>query len=143
MQRSYVRRISASAADRVILDCLAPAFSSTAACRAGSLTLSAKPTAGDGAGCERREPGQDDTDAAGVLDLDARPEMDTSPGRPMVRTRQAAMPGYATAELAAAAQTAKGPGGSGCPGVHLCSGITLSDEGAEGERAHSRRSVRQ
>lgn len=68
-----------------------------------SLILMAKPTSGGGAGCERREPGQDDTDAAGVLNLDAWPETDTSPGRPGVRTRQAAVPANVTAELTAAA----------------------------------------
>jgi hypothetical protein len=104
-----------SAADRVILDYQPPASSPVAARRAGSVILTAQPAAGGGAGWRRREPGQDDTDATGVLDPDARPEMDTSPGQPTARTRQAAMPGNATAELTAAAQTARGAGGSGCP----------------------------
>lgn len=47
------------------------------------------------------------------------------------------MPGNAT-ELTAATQTAKDAGGYGCPYVPY-PGITLSDEGAEGERARSRR----
>jgi len=64
--------------------------------------------------------------------------MDTSPGQRTARTRQVAMPGNAAAELTAAAQTAKGAGGSGCPRASTSPGITLSDEGAEGERAHSR-----
>jgi hypothetical protein len=108
-------RTRASAADRVILDYQSPASSPVAARRAGSVILTAQPAAGGGAGWGRREPGQNDTDAAGVLDPDARPEMDTSPGQRTARTRQAAMPGNAAAELTAAAQTAKGAGGSGCP----------------------------
>ena len=44
----------------------------------GFLLLTAKPIACRGAECERREPGQDDPDAAGVLDLGTGPGRDTS-----------------------------------------------------------------
>ena len=53
---------------------------SAGACRTGSVILTAKLIAGHDAEGERRNPGQDDPDAAGVLDLDPGPEMGTSPG---------------------------------------------------------------
>jgi hypothetical protein len=86
-------RTRASAADRVILDYQSPASSPVAARRAGSVILTAQPAAGGGAGWGRREPGQNDTDAAGVLDPDARPEMDTSPGQRTARTGRRPCPG--------------------------------------------------
>jgi hypothetical protein len=110
----------------VILDYQRPASSPVAPRRAWSLILTAKPAAGGGAGWGRREPGQDDTDAAGVLDPDPGPEMDTRPGQSTARTRQAAMPGNAAAEPAAAIQTA-GRRGCCCPErPYPCFGITLS-----------------
>jgi hypothetical protein len=55
-------------------------------------------------------PGRDDPGAAGVLDLDAGPEMGISL-RVIQRagSRQAAMPGYAAAGPAAAVQAARAP----------------------------------
>ncbi len=46
----------------------------------GAGILTAKPIAGHDAGGEWRDPGQDDPDAAGVLDLGPGPEMGTRPG---------------------------------------------------------------
>jgi hypothetical protein len=111
-----------------------------AACRTGSLILTAKPIAGRGAEYERREPGQDDPDATGssiwALGQGWTPVLVIRWSEPGRRP----YPGNATAELNAAAQTAKDAGGYCCPYVPH-PGITLSNEGAEGERAHSRRSV--
>ena len=73
------------AADRGILDWQAPASSSTAACRTGFVILTAKPIADHCAEGERRNPGQDDLDAADVLDLDSWPGTDTSLGHLTVR----------------------------------------------------------
>jgi len=69
-----------SAADRVFRIVMALAPPSAGARRTGSVILTAKLIAGHDAVGERREPGQDDPDAAGLLDLDPRPEMGTSPG---------------------------------------------------------------
>jgi hypothetical protein len=59
-------------------------------------------------------PGQDDPDAAGALDLGPGPGMDTSLGHPTVRKPADGHARDAKAELTAAAQTAKGAGGYGC-----------------------------
>src|SRR5919204_5201829 len=75
-----VARLRSNAADRGILDSQAPASSSTAACRMGSVILTAKPIADRGAKGGRRNPGQDDLDAADILDLDSWPGTDTSMG---------------------------------------------------------------
>ena len=74
------RTTSGSAADRVFGIAMALAPPSAGACRTGSVILTAEPIAGHDAEGERREPGQDDPAAAGVLDLDPGPEMGTSPG---------------------------------------------------------------
>jgi hypothetical protein len=80
-----------------------PASSSTAACRTGSVILTAKSIADRGAEGERRNPGQDDLDAADVLDLDSWPGTDTSLGHLTVRNpARAAMPGNAAAKLTSA-----------------------------------------
>jgi hypothetical protein len=88
-------------------------------------------------------PGPDDLDVAGVLDLDPGPEMGTSPGlssgpgsgrRPRPECRGGA--------------SRRGPGrpragGCGCPGPpSSCSDVTLSDEVGQGERTRTRRSAR-
>jgi hypothetical protein len=93
---------------------------------------------------EWRGPGQDDPDAAAVLDLDPGPEDGHQP-RVIQRAgpRQADMPGYAAAESAATAQAARAPWDAAARSVRLpYSGITLSDEGGPGERTRTRRSVR-
>jgi hypothetical protein len=51
----------------------------------GSVILTAKPIADRGAKGERRNPGQDDLDAADILDLDSWPGTDTSLGHLTVR----------------------------------------------------------
>jgi hypothetical protein len=51
----------------------------------GAVILTAKPIADHGAEGERRNPGQDDPDAADVLDLDSWPGTDTSLGHLTVR----------------------------------------------------------
>jgi len=88
-------------------------------------------------------PGQDDPDAAGVLDLDSGPEMGTSPGssngpepgrRPCPGTPWRSRP-----------PRPRPPGRrrTRLPGASiLYLGITLSGERGEGERAHCRRYVR-
>lgn len=59
-----------------------------------------------------------------------------------VRTRQAAQPGNAGAEPAAAARAAKAKGGCGGPVLPPpYSGTTLSEEGGQGERTRTRRSA--
>ena len=89
-------------------------------------------------------PGQDDPDAAGVLDLDSGPEMGTSPGSsngPEPGRRPC--PGTPWHGAGRRGPDHQGAGGYGCPGPSvLCLGITLSDARGEGERAHGRRSER-
>jgi hypothetical protein len=86
-------------------------------------------------------PGQDDPDAAGVLDLDSGPEMGTSPGssngpepgrRPCPGTPWRSRP---PRPRPPGRRRIRLPGAS-----ILYLGITLSDERGEGERAHCRRS---
>jgi hypothetical protein len=104
----------------------------------------AKLIAGHDAVGEWRGPGQDDPDAAAVLDLDPGPEDGHQP-RVIQRAgpRQADMPGYAAAESAATAQAARAPWDAAARSVRLpYSGITLSDEGGPGERTRIRRSER-
>jgi hypothetical protein len=88
-------------------------------------------------------PGQDDPDAAGVLDLDSGPEMGTSPGssngpepgrRPCPGTPWRSRP---PRPRPPGRRRIRLPGAS-----ILYLGITLSDERGEGERAHCRRSGR-
>ena len=88
-------------------------------------------------------PGQDDPDAAGVLDLDSGPEMGTSPGssngpepgrRPCPGTPWRSRP---PRPRPPGRRRIRLPGAS-----ILYLGITLSDERGEGERAHCRRSAR-
>ena len=95
-----------------------------------------KPTSGRGAGCERSEPDQDDTEA-GFLVLETRPEMDTSPGSRRPEPGKRSYPGTPR-EPTAAARTARAPEDTAARDVHLSIGITLSDEAAEEERARSR-----
>jgi hypothetical protein len=101
---------SASTADRVfrIVMALAPPFAG--ACHAGSVILTAELIAGHVQRAGGQNPGRDDPGAAGVLDLDAGPEMGISL-RVIQRagSRQAAMPGYAAAGPAAAVQAARAP----------------------------------
>ena len=78
-------QLRSNAADRGILDWQGPASSSTAACRTGSVIPTAKPIADRRAEGERRNPGQDDLDAADVIDLDSWPGTDTSLGHLTVR----------------------------------------------------------
>jgi len=84
-------------------------------------------------------PGQDDPDAAGVLDLDSGPEMGTSPGssngpepgrRPCPGTPWRSRP---PRPRPPGRRRIRLPGAS-----ILYLGITLSDERGEGERAHCR-----
>jgi hypothetical protein len=79
-------------------------------------------------------PGQDDPDAADLLDLDPGLEDGTSPGSSSGRTpaggHARGMPGYAAAESAATTQAARARWDAAARSVRLpYSGITLSDEG--------------
>jgi hypothetical protein len=107
----------AHAADRIILDRQALAPSSAAACRTRSVILTAKPIASHSAEGERREPGQNDPDAAGVLDLDSGPEMAPALSHPTLRNPAG---GLARERRSGAG---RGPdrqtaGGHGSPSVH-------------------------
>ena len=87
-------------------------------------------------------PGHDEPDAAGVLDLDPGSEIGTGPGSPSGPNPEGGHARERRGEAAAAAQ-ATGAGGCGCPErPSSYSGITLSDEGAQGERTRTRRSAR-
>ncbi len=112
--------------------------------RTGSVVLTAKLIAGYDAGGERRKPGQDGPDAAGVLDLDpgprwalpldhpAGPDLAGGPARERWGRAGRCGPGR------------QGEGGCGCPELPSpYSGITLSEEGGQGERTRTRRSARQ
>ena len=132
-----------SAANRVILDRQALAPLSAAACRTGpsSWRRNRSPVTVPRASGEN--PGQDDPDAAGVLDLDSGPEMGTSPGssngpepgrRPCPGTPWRSRP---PRPRPPGRRRIRLPGAS-----ILYLGITLSDERGEGERAHCRRSAR-
>jgi hypothetical protein len=72
----------------------------------GFVILTAKPIAGHHAKGQRREPGQDDPDAAGAQELD--PDRRQAPARiiGVPRSRQTAMPENAAAESTATAQAA-------------------------------------
>jgi hypothetical protein len=130
-----------SAADRVILDRQALAPLSAAACRTRSVILAAKRSPVTVPRVSGENPGQDDLDAAGVLDLDSGPEMGTSPGssngpepgrRPCPGTLWRSRP---PRPRPPERRRIRLPGAS-----ILYPGITLSDERGEGERAHYRRS---
>jgi hypothetical protein len=86
--------------------------------------------------------GHDDPDAADALDLGPGPETGTS-SRVIQRTgpRQAARAGNAGAKPTAAARSTRAPWDAAARSARLpYFGITLSDEGGQGERAHCRRS---
>ena len=137
-----MQRTHGCAADRVILDRQALAPLSAAACARGpsSWRRNRSPVTVPRASGEN--PGQDDPDAAGVLDLDSGPEMGTSPGssngpepgrRPCPGTPWRSRP---PRPRPPGRRRIRLPGAS-----ILYLGITLSDERGEGERAHCRRSV--
>jgi hypothetical protein len=71
---------------------------------AGFVILTANPIAGHDAKGQRREPSQDDPDAAGAQDLD--PDRRQAPAPDHRRARQTAMPENAAAEPTATAQAA-------------------------------------
>ena len=108
----------------------------------GVCILMATLIAGHGAKGKRRNPGQHDPDAAGVLDLNPAPEMGAGPGSSSgphpadghVRERRGGAGRYdqvARAQQDAAAQN-----------LRPLPDITLSDERGQGERALTRRSAR-
>jgi hypothetical protein len=105
-----------------------------------SVILTAQLTVDHDAADERRNPCQDDLGAADVIDLDSDPEMGTAL-KVIQRTgpRQAAMPGVRRGRADRRGLGRQGARGCGYPEhPSSCSGITLSDEGGQGERAHSR-----
>jgi hypothetical protein len=133
-------RAYSSAADRVILDRQALAPVSAAACRTGSAFWRRNRSPVTVPRASGENPGQDDPDAAGVLDLDSGPEMGTSPGssngpepgrRPCPGTPWRSRP---PRPRPPGRRRIRLPGAS-----ILYLGITLSDERGEGERAHCRR----
>jgi hypothetical protein len=134
--KSWLR---SNAADRGILDWQAPASSSTPACRTGSVILTARPIADRGAEGERRNPGQDDLDAADVLDLDSWPGTDTSLGHLTVRNPARGHARERCGEADIRDQTPRPQEDTAARSAHPSPRITLSDEAAERERAHSRR----
>ena len=133
-----VAQLRSNAADRGILDWQAPASSSTAACRTGSIILTAKPIADRSAEGERRNPGQDDLDAADVLDLDSWPGTDTSLGHLTVRNPARGHARERCGEADIRDQTPRPQEDTADRSAHPSPRITLSDEAAETERAHSR-----
>jgi len=116
-----------------------PASSSTAACRTGSVILTAKPIADRGAEGERRNPGQDDLDAADVLDLDSWPGTDTSLGHLTVRNPARGHARERCGEADIRDQTPRPQEDTAARSAHPSPRITLSDAAAEREHAHSRR----
>ena len=122
-----------------ILDGQAPASSSTAACRTGSVILTAKPIADRGAESERRNPGQDDLSAADVLDLDSWPGTDTSLGHLTVRNPARGHARERCGEADIRDQTPRPQEDTAARSAHPSPRITLTDEAAKRERAHSRR----
>lgn len=109
----------------------------------GFVILTAKPIAGHHAKGPRREPGQDDPDAAGAQDLDPdrrqAPALDHRraplPGRrPCPRTPLQSRPPRPRPPRRSSKRLPETP-------VSL-PGITLSYEGGQGERARSRRYLR-
>ena len=126
-----------SAANRVFQAAMALAPLYAGACRTGFVILTAKPIAGHAQRASGGNAGQDEIAAAGALDVD--------PGRrqaPALDHRRASHPGRRPCRRTP--QQSRPP---------LCSsrrlpetsvslpGITLSDKGGQGERAHCRRSV--
>jgi hypothetical protein len=134
---------SASAAGRVFRIVMVLAPPSAGACRAGSVILTAELIAGHVQRAADGIPGRDDPGAAGVLDLDAGPEMGIS-----LRSSSVPDPGRRHARVRRGGADGRGPGRQGAGGCDCperpspCSGITLSDEGRQGERARNRRSNR-
>jgi hypothetical protein len=133
MHRSPALRMPSHAADRGFRIAIALAPPSAAHAARGCVIQTAKLIAGHGAMGEWREPGQDDPDAADVLDLDPGLEDGTSPGsssgpdpgrRACPGTPQRNWPPRPRARWDAAALSVR----------HPYSGITLSDGGGPGER---------
>jgi hypothetical protein len=82
-------------------------------------------------------------DAAGVLDLDPGPEMRTSPGSSSGPDPAGGHAGERRGGAGRHGPGHQGAGRCGCPErLSSCSGITLSDEGGQGERARTRRYAR-
>ena len=105
----------------------------------GAVILTAKPIAGRGAEGERRNPGQDDLDAADVLDLDSWPGTDTSLGHLTVRNPARGHARERCGEADIRDQTPRPQEDTAARSAHPSPRITLSDEAADRERAHSRR----
>jgi hypothetical protein len=115
---------------------LAPLSAGT--CRTGFVILTAQPMAGHDAEGQRREPGQYDPDAAGAQELD--------PGRRQAPARIIVVPHTLAAGHAGGTPRQNRPplrSSKRLPGTSVSlPGITLSDEGGQGERARTRRSNR-
>jgi hypothetical protein len=109
----------------------------------GSVILTATPIADLGAEGERRNPGQDDPDAADVLDLDSWPGTDTSLGHLTARNPARGHARERCGEADIRDQTPRPEEDTAARSAYPSPRITLSDEAAERERAHARRSVRQ
>jgi hypothetical protein len=104
----------------------------------GSVILTAKPIADRGAEGERRNPGQDDLDAADVLDLDSWPGTDTSLGHLTVRNPARGHARERRGEADIRDQTPRPQEDTAARSAHPSPRITLSDKAAERERAHPR-----
>jgi hypothetical protein len=133
----------AHAADRVFRIAIALVLPPAGACRTGPSSLMPKPIADHGAEDGRRESRPGRSGCRRCPRSGSGPETGISPGsfsglesgrRPCRKHR---------AEPAATAQATRGSGGCGCPErPSPRSGVTLSDDGGQEERAHCRRSER-
>jgi hypothetical protein len=130
--------MSASAADRVFQAAMALAPLSAGACRTGFVILTANPIAGHAQRASGGNSGQDDPAAAGALDVD--------PGRrqaPALDHRRAPHPGRRPCRRTPRQSRPPLRSSKRLPGTSVSlPGITLSDKGGQGERAHCRRSGR-
>ena len=97
-----------------------------------------EPIADRGAEGERRNPGQDDLDAADVSDLDSWPGTDTSLGHLTVRNPARRHARERCGEADIRDQTPRPQEDAAARSAHPSPRITLSDEAAEDERAHCR-----
>ena len=111
---------------------------SAGACRTGFVILMAKPIAGHAQRASGGNSGHDDPAAAGALDVD--------PGRrqaPALDHRRAPHPGRRPCRGTPRQSRPPLRSSKRLPGTSVSlPGITLSDKGGQGERAHCRRSAR-
>ena len=124
-----------------LLGCHGADTSGRGACRTGSviLTVKADHRQDDGKG-RRRDPARTiRMPPVSSISITVR-RWTTSPAHPAGRARETAMPGNIAVKPGCRGPGRRGAGGCGCPErPSPYSGITLSDEGGQGERARTRR----